>query len=191
MPDPARHPPPLSESDLRDLLRQRLERHGAELREIIWAIGRKRGLHDAAALDDLLGEVVKQVLEQARKYDPSRSVVPWAVGFVANIFLQRGERQARGRCETNATDLGSEGERIVFEALDRASRSPGEHNEVHAWLQQLHESDQEVIRRRFFDGLSGPALAVALGVSPPASRARLCRAVQRLRKIAQAEGGDR
>ncbi len=190
MPDAARHPPPPNATpDLGALLRQRLERDYARLRAAVHGVGRKRGLRDVAALDDLLGEVVKQVLEQAHKYDPARSAVPWAMGFVPHILLQRGAEQQRRRRVVPASDLGWESDDRLFDALDRAGRAPKEHLEVHRWLEQLGKTDREILRRRYFDGLTGAALAVAVGVSSHAARARLTRALQRLRKIAHAEGG--
>jgi RNA polymerase sigma-70 factor (ECF subfamily) len=191
MPDAARHPPPHDVSDLRALLQKRLERDMADLRNAVRAIGFSQGLRSQTELDDLLGEIVKQVLEKAHNYDPARSAVAWAVGFVRHILLQRLERQGRLRREVNASDLAAASDTELFDKLQHATESPADHPEVHVWLERLNEPDRELLRRRYFDGLTTAELAVALTISPEAVRTRLVRATRRLRQIAQAEGGHR
>ncbi len=190
MPDAARHPPPSPTADPRALVRQRLEREYANLRTAVHAVGLRRGLRDPAARDDLLSEVIRQVLEKAHKYDPARSIVPWVMGFVPFVLAQRTAAEQRQLRVAPVTNLGPECDEALFDALDRASRAPGQYSEVHEWLEQLSPTDQEILRRRYFDGLSGAALATAVGASVAASRARLSRALQRLRTIAYAEGGE-
>ncbi|MBW3600906.1 MAG: hypothetical protein KY475_27020 [Planctomycetes bacterium] len=185
-----RHPPPI-EDDPRALVRERLNGELAAIRDGVAVAARSAGIYDETGVDDLLGEVVRQVMEQAGKYDAGRAVVPWAMGFLKNILAERRRKRSRRSREIAAADLSVDAD-VLFEGLQAAAQKQAVAGELdpHRWLQKLSEPDRHIIVCRFFQDLRGAALAVAIGADTPgAARTQVCRALKKLREIAHAEGG--
>ena len=129
------HPPPI-EDDPRAVVRERLDR-----------------------------ELVRQMMEQPAKYDPARSIVAWARGFLKHILPERSRKRARRSREVAVTDLGVEATDLLFDGLQAAARKHASTGQLdpHPWLEKLSEADRQGIVCRFFKDLTGAALAVATG----------------------------
>jgi hypothetical protein len=90
MPKATRHPPPI-EDDPRGLVRERLNGELHAVRDAVVVAARYAGIYDDSGVDDLLGEVVRQVMEHAAKYDAGRAIgqrrkndLPIKLGFVVS-----------------------------------------------------------------------------------------------------------
>lgn len=111
--------------------------------------------------------------------DPEE-ILPWLYATAANAIAHTQRSYARrqrlhvkiaanGGALTDPDPHGSIAERLDHRAALAA-----------AWS-SLPVGDQEVLRLWAWEGLDGPGLALALGCSPDAARARLSRAKTRLR----------
>jgi RNA polymerase sigma-70 factor (ECF subfamily) len=204
-PDARRHPPPHSPQgveDRRELIRRAIDRELRPLRQAVAAVALRaghcrRGEQGRDDVDDLLGELTAQLIQQAAKFDPRAPLVPWAMGFFKFIMAERGRKRRRDGRVASLTDLGADLDESFFDALRQSTGSdPSQDHaqdriDVQAMLAQLGEADRQIIEAHFFEGLSGEALAEAIGVpSAGTARVRLHRAKDRLKVIARRmEGG--
>jgi RNA polymerase sigma factor (sigma-70 family) len=203
-PDARRHPPPQSLQDVedrRELIRRAIDREMRPLRQAVTAVALRarhcrRGEQGRDDVDDLLGELTAQLIQQAAKFDPRAPLLPWAMGFFKFILAERGRKRGRDGKVASLTDLGADLDESFFDALrqsassnssqDRAQDHAQDRIDVQAMLAQLGEADRRIIEAHFFEGLSGEALAEAVGVpSAGTTRVRLHRAKERLRVIAR------
>ena len=190
MPEVTRHPPPTDEDDRRALVRKRLDEGYPRLQSGVKAIALKAGIRDGNEIDELFGEMVQEVIEQAHKYDPARELVPWALGFLRPLLKNRTRQQARR--PVPFSDVSRLGEDHLLAQLENArqTRSGPDPDALHEWLRQLPDQDRAVIQARYFDGHTGIELAQAIGApSRIAVALRLHRALQRLRTIAERDCG--
>lgn len=141
---------------------------------------------------ELLNEVVVEALEHADRFRASGQPIAWLLGIAANLIKRKqAERITRNRREPLVRDLysGPEealGEDELFDRLATlAVPGPAQDleadEEVSAILAYVSKDDQRVLRLAVLHGLNGEALAQTLGITPGAARARLHRALNRLR----------
>jgi RNA polymerase sigma factor (sigma-70 family) len=143
-------------------------------------------------IPDILGEVAKQVIEKAESYDADRPFVPWVLGFVGYILATRQRKEAKARKQVPLSQLDSETNTAFWEKLTSHGKSKAEEirRDLAEWLAELGEQDRRIIEARYFQNFDGRELAEAIGAnSIGAARVRLCRALDRLRRIALREGG--
>ena len=129
-----------------------------------------RRTNDPQVAADLTAETFAAALAAARRYDPARGKpVAWLYG-IARHQLAAYER--RGRVEQRAR------RRLGMERLELTETAAGG---LEA-LESLPEGDRELVRARILDERPYAELAAAAGVSEPAIRQRVSRALARLRK---------
>ena len=136
-----------------------------------------RLLGDRNVAEDVFQQTWLHVAERIRRYDASRPFTPWLVTVARNLALdQLRRRQPSSLDETEepvAPAAASDPlERAI--ARQRASR-------VAAAVDALGPLDREVLTLRFEDELELGELAATLGVPLPTAKARLYRALERLR----------
>jgi RNA polymerase sigma-70 factor (ECF subfamily) len=128
-----------------------------------------RGLTGPDA-EDLVAQVLEVAWRRIGEVPPGEPL-PWLYGVAHNLWRNQARKDRRRR-ELLARFAAS------LPAL--AVTGPGDPGVLRAALASLSDSDQEVLRLVAWDGVTPGELAVVLGCSPAAARARLHRARARL-----------
>jgi len=138
-----------------------------------------RLLGDPTMAEDAFQQTWLQVAERISRYDATRPFAPWLFTVARNLALDQLRRFRPTSLE---------------EAGEPATAAGGGHD-PHAWaeagerrsrllleLKALSAPDREVLALRFAGELELKALASTLGVPVPTAKARLYRALARLRE---------
>jgi RNA polymerase sigma-70 factor (ECF subfamily) len=140
---------------------------------------------DEAVAEDLFQQTWLQVAERIGRYDRSRPFAPWLFAVARNLALDHLRRR-----RSESLDEQPEPRAPVTPDADpfasAVARQQGARlAEAVAWLAPL---DREVLSLRFEEDLALPELADRLAVPLPTAKARLYRALTRLRErlLAQA-----
>jgi RNA polymerase sigma-70 factor (ECF subfamily) len=132
---------------------------------------------DEAVAEDVFQQAWLQVAERIRRYDRSRPFAPWLFAVGRNLALDHLRRRHPESLdelpEAPATPDADPFARAV------ARQQGGRLAEAVATLAPL---DREVLSLRFEDDLALPELAERLAVPLPTAKARLYRALARLRE---------
>jgi RNA polymerase sigma factor (sigma-70 family) len=142
---------------------------------------------------ELLHEAVREALKHANEFDPARSVSAWIRGIGARLLLNRRRVEARARRCVAATALGEEAWDNALMLLCTASTDTAVAGrlDLEQALSRLSSIERRAIELRYYQGLDGEELAIALGVSTPgAARGRVCRALQTLRNHFRSAGEE-
>jgi len=120
-----------------------------------------------------------QVAERIGRYDASRPFAPWLFTVARNLALDQLRRrrpESLDEADEPAAPVGIESDPLAHTvARERTGR-------VAAALLALAPLDREVLSLRFEEDLALPQLAQTLGVPVPTAKARLYRALARLRE---------
>jgi RNA polymerase sigma-70 factor (ECF subfamily) len=132
---------------------------------------------DTSVAEDVFQQTWLKVAEQIGRYDAERPFAPWLVTIGRNLALDELRRRRLvsldGADEPAAPASGSD---PLERAMARQSAA-----RVDAALVALGPLDREVLTLRFEDELELPELAATLAVPLPTAKARLYRALERLR----------
>ncbi|MEA2125330.1 MAG: hypothetical protein QOI80_2112 [Solirubrobacteraceae bacterium] len=132
-----------------------------------------RRTHDPETAADLTAETFAAARASARRYDAARGTpAAWLFG-IAGHQLSRYQRD--GRVDDRAR------RRLRMERLE-LSEAASARLEAEAVLDRLPASERELVHARVVDERPYAELAAAAGVSEPAIRQRVSRALARLRK---------
>jgi RNA polymerase sigma factor (sigma-70 family) len=129
---------------------------------------------DAAEAEDLAQESWIRIVRAAGMFDPARRFRGWAFGIATNVARDRYRRvRARGGFHAQlpasaAAAGGAEGRSIA--RLDLRGR-----------LAELPERLRQALLLRYYEGLSEPEIANALGIARGTVKSRLHAAVAALR----------
>ena len=139
--------------------------------------------------DEHAGDVFVAAFAARARYDPALgSVRGWLFGIATNVRRTRARSHARGRRAWSRVDTDRDahegGFEIVEEGLDYGRRLAW----VTAFMQELSETDRDVLVLYAWQQLSYPEIAQALGVEIGTVRSRLARARGRLRELLAANG---
>lgn len=136
---------------------------------------------DANDAEDILQEVGVQVLKKDQEQFPEESgkFAAWCRGIARNLVLHHYRARQRNRVLTNQRlldllDLAYEEADPKQESLREYSMALGE------CLRQLPHHSRDIIRMRYFDGLTSPEIAKRLQRTPVAIRKALSRLRDRL-----------
>jgi len=130
---------------------------------------------DAAEAEDLVQESWIRIVRAASSFDPARRFRGWAYGIATNVARDRYRRlRARGGVHASLpaqtpAAAGAEGRSIA--RLDLRGR-----------LAELPERLRQALVLRYYDGLSEPEIAEALGIARGTVKSRLHAAVAVLRR---------
>ena len=130
---------------------------------------------DVAEAEDLLQECFLVAIQKARRWDPSRPLLPWLAGI-----LIREARKQRRRASRRAPDDGR-----AAGSAPEASRAAidGELREaVESALERLPPKYAEVLHAHLFEGVPAREIAVRLGRAPGTVRVQLHRGFELLRR---------
>lgn len=150
---------------------------------------------------EILDETVLTALGKEAEYDPTRAVPGvWLAGFARLIVRRRLSRRDidRGRViSADAPLTGQDGDLALrWESLmpysggvtaDPVGEAVIRRQWIDGMMGRLSDGDRQVIRLFYFEGMAGPELAAALGVTEGTARVRLCRAMQRMSALAMAD----
>jgi len=136
-----------------------------------------RLLGERTVAEDVFQQTWLNVAERIRRYDATRPFAPWLVTVARNLaldHLRRRRPESLDEADEPAAPAG------LFDPLERAMARQSSAR-VEAALGALSPLDREVLTLRFEDELALPELAATLGVPLPTAKARLYRALERLR----------
>jgi RNA polymerase sigma-70 factor (ECF subfamily) len=134
---------------------------------------------DEAVAEDLFQQAWVRVAERIGRYDRSRPFAPWLFAVARNLALDHLRRQHPG-----SLDDQPEPEAPATPDADPFAHALARQQgaRLAAALVELAPLDREVISLRFEEELALPELAQRLGVPLPTAKARLYRALARLRE---------
>jgi RNA polymerase sigma-70 factor (ECF subfamily) len=147
-----------------------------------------RLLGDETVAEDVFQQTWLRAAERIARYDASRPFAPWLLAMARNLALDHLRRYRpeslddAGEAATPTGGLDVEGEPLAR----LASRERRER--VAAAVADLSAHDREVLALRFEEDLALPELASVLGVPVPTVKARLYRALGRLKGRLLARG---
>jgi len=134
--------------------------------------------------DECAGDVFVTAFTIRGRYDPELgSVRAWLFGIAANLRATRARSEARGRRATRRLDAGREGHGGGIEEVEESLDGQRELSSVEAFLEQLPDTDRDVLLLYAWGALSYAEIAVATGVEVGTVRSRLSRARGRLREL--------
>jgi RNA polymerase sigma-70 factor (ECF subfamily) len=134
-----------------------------------------RLLGDEAVAEDVFQQTWVQVAERIGRYDPSRSFGPWLFAVARNLALDHLRRRQPASLGEVDEPAGADGDPLALAAAGQRRTRIAEA------VTALAPLDREVLSLRFEEELPLPQLAETLGVPVPTAKARLYRALARLR----------
>jgi RNA polymerase sigma-70 factor (ECF subfamily) len=148
-----------------------------------------RLLGDETVAEDSFQQTWVQVAERIGRYDASRPFAPWLFTVARNLALDHLRRR-----RPDSLDEVDEPAAPRGPASDPLARAVARQQSVRlaGAVAGLAPLDREVLSLRFEEDLALPALAETLGVPVPTAKARLYRALARLRErmLATAPEGE-
>jgi RNA polymerase sigma factor (sigma-70 family) len=175
-----------------------IEENASLLLSILRSYLRSAGLFGSAAGTDaaqeLLNDVVVEAFRHADRFDSTRPPRAWLLGIAINLIKRRKVAVGSQRknemlmCEVGRNDV-LDNDEALFDLLEEiadesASGKLEARLDAQRLLAKVPDDDQTILRMRWFEGMDGTEIARALNISPGAARARLMRAMDRLREAA-------
>ncbi|MCG6922188.1 MAG: sigma-70 family RNA polymerase sigma factor [Acidobacteria bacterium] len=141
----------------------------------------RRLLGDQSVAEDLFQQTWVRAAERIRRYDASRPFAPWLLTVGRNLALDHLRRyRSESLDEGSEPAAPDEGPGAIEDPLARlAARERRER--LGAALRELTPHDREVLCLRFEDDLSLKEMAALVSAPLPTVKARLYRALARLR----------
>lgn len=166
----------------REAVSQLLERHTRRVRDYVRMLVKE---NDVA--DDLTQEVlikVVRVLDEGRYTDKGR-FLPWVLRIAHNRVLDyfRAQKQVKTVSESNAgfDILGNTN--LAEPSIEEHLVSEQQAAEVRALIELLPEEQREVVKMRYYDGLSFKEIAEHTGVSINTALGRMRYALINMRQM--------
>lgn len=154
-----------------------LERHAVRLHHYLLRL-----LRDESMTEDLFQQTWLRAAERIDRYDPTRPFAPWLLTVGRNLALDRLRRRRETRldeidCDRLSLAAPFEVESDPLTRLTAQERSA----RLAAAREALSLPDREVLSLRFDEDLSLPEMEQVIGVPLSTVKARLYRALTRLR----------
>ena len=166
----------------REAISQLLERHTRRLRDYIRML-----VKDNDVADDLMQEVLVKavkVIDEGRYVDKGR-FLPWLLRIAHNRVLDyfRAQKQVKTVSESNVgfDILGSKG--LAEPSIEDKIIAEQCAEEIRALVDELPEEQREVVRMRYYDGLSFKEISELTGVSINTALGRMRYALINMRQI--------
>ena len=166
----------------REAVSQLLERHTRRVRDYVRML-----VKDNDVADDLTQEVlikVVKVLDEGRYTDKGR-FLPWMLRIAHNRVLDyfRANKQVKTVTESSAgfDILGSKN--LAEPSIEDQLVSEQQAEEVRALIELLPEEQREVVKMRYYDGLSFKEIAEHTGVSINTALGRMRYALINMRQM--------
>jgi len=192
----------------RAILERAIDEHGDYLLACVVRLLRRMNVFEnsqARSPGDIAGDVLADaclaVLRSPQRFDANRDPLRWIMGHAINVAKRERERVFQSnravslRAEVCASEIAGEeqsGEEALEEheanlalslgLLQARKSTPLETRQALAsLLAPLRQDEREIVVLSVFEGYDSPRLAARLGISAPAARKRLQRALDRLR----------
>lgn len=166
----------------REAISQLLERHTRRVRDYIRML-----VKDNDVAEDLTQEVlikVVKVIDEGRYIDKGR-FLPWLLRIAHNRVLDyfRAQKQVRSVSESSAgfDILGSKN--FAEPSIEEQMISEQCAEEIRALVEELPEEQRDVVRMRYYEGLSFKEIAELTGVSINTALGRMRYALINMRQI--------
>ena len=166
----------------REAVSQLLERHTRRVRDYVRML-----VKDNDVADDLTQEVlikVVKVLDEGRYTDKGR-FLPWVLRIAHNRVLDyfRAQKQVKAVNESSVgfDILGSKN--LAVPSIEEDIIDEQRAEEVRALIEKLPEEQREVVKMRYYDGLSFKEIAEHTGVSINTALGRMRYALINLRQM--------
>ena len=166
----------------REAVSQLLERHTRRVRDYVRML-----VKDNDVADDLTQEVlikVVKVLDEGRYTDKGR-FLPWVLRIAHNRVLDyfRAQKQVKAVNESSAgfDILGSKN--LAIPSIEEDIIDEQRAEEVRALIEMLPEEQREVVKMRYYDGLSFKEIAEHTGVSINTALGRMRYALINMRQM--------
>jgi RNA polymerase sigma-70 factor (ECF subfamily) len=149
---------------------------------------------DAETATDLMAETFATAFRDRRQFrgDSRQEALGWVYG-IAHHQLSRYYR--RGSVERAVLRrISVERRELTDQELERIEELAGlaeMRARVHSQLQELHAADREILRLRIVEERDYDDIAAALGLREDAVRARVSRALRRLRRLVDEDDDER
>ncbi len=146
---------------------------------------------------ELLSELFTEALAHSERYDSSRQPGAWLYGVALNVARRKKAERIRNYKEVSFSTLQTQAEsdESFFERFatllnDSPEQDIVAEQQVQFLLSQVSEDDQQILRLAVIHELDTTKIAQLLSIKAPAVRQRLHRAINRLRTILDAQGGE-
>ena len=141
---------------------------------------------DRAAAEDVQQEVFLEVWRRGASYDPARaSLSTWIMVIARSRAIDALRKRVREPRDPAAT-------LAVIEQIEDPSETPDELLErwrVAGLLRRLPREESQLLRLRFYDGLSQTEIAERTGIPLGTVKMRMVQGLNRLRDMIEQEGG--
>lgn len=166
----------------REAVSQLLERHTRRVRDYV-----RMMVHNDDVADDLTQEVlikVVKVLDEGRYTDKGR-FLPWVLRIAHNRVLDyfRAQKQVKTISESSAgfDILGNKN--LAEPSIEDSIISEQRAEEIRALVEELPEEQREVVKMRYYEGLSFKEIAEHTGVSINTALGRMRYALINMRQL--------
>ena len=166
----------------REAVSQLLERHTRRVRDYV-----RMMVHNDDVADDLTQEVlikVVKVLDEGRYTDKGR-FLPWVLRIAHNRVLDyfRAQKQVKTISESSAgfDILGNKN--LAEPSIEDSIISEQRAEEIRALVEELPEEQREVVKMRYYEGLSFKEIAELTGVSINTALGRMRYALINMRQL--------
>jgi len=165
-----------------DALRDAYDRYGRATFGLLLRV-----LGDRALAEDVQQQVFLEVWQRASAYDPSRSgLLTWIMMIARSRAVdQLRSRVPEPRDPTGETGLLAAADTSVEAEVDALA----DRWQVAALLARLPQPEADVLRQRFYGGLSQSEIAERSGVPLGTVKSRMVSGLRRLRTMLDEEGG--
>jgi len=174
---------PATDAPPNDPLRAALSDPATRVSLLRHAHSRMRGLPfqlRAQRSEEAIDETFARAWCKREHFDADRSALGWLFGILSHVLLEQRRSSLRQPTQPEAVAA-------TWNSLEVRLENPVEINEL---LASLDPEQANIIRLHFLEGLTHQESAELLGVSEPASRVRLARAMNAVRQLATKEGGQ-
>ena len=166
----------------REAVSQLLERHTRRVRDYV-----RMMVHNDDVAEDLTQEVlikVVKVLDEGRYTDKGR-FLPWVLRIAHNRVLDyfRAQKQVKTISESSAgfDILGNKN--LAEPSIEDSIISEQRAEEIRALVEELPEEQREVVKMRYYEGLSFKEIAEHTGVSINTALGRMRYALINMRQL--------
>ena len=166
----------------REAVSQLLERHARRVRDYVRML-----VKDGDVADDLTQEVlikVVKVLDEGRYTDKGR-FLPWVLRIAHNRVLDyfRAQKQVKTVSESNSGFDIWGNKNLAEPSIEDQLVSEQQAEEVRALIELLPEEQREVVKMRYYEGLSFKEIAEHTGVSINTALGRMRYALINMRQM--------
>lgn len=140
----------------------------------------------AAEAEVIVQEVAARAWKQRDRFDASRDVVKWLIGFIVHVAQEVAKRRRRDATGPPEDGLGLEAlavdpSRPVDDAV--TDKLLADH-----LLRQLPPTDRQIVEMKYWDEMTCAEIGQRLAMQENAVRIRLYRAIQKLKQMCGVTG---